>query len=231
MINRTANKYGGRSKNSTEFSVNLKIFKFYTNFFCSYHILYTDGKMFNDNDLVLSKLQELIKCHLGDEKPSSELLIKLFRLLRISNQIPENHCAAVKQKIKQYILSETSTNVPENVSLVRFDKSCDLIIQYQSNAKILNSFLLVLEPFCGQQMQHNTSILSKPTQIPIHKSRFDSIDYLKGSVKTLQVDNIDSIDNRKHQDNIDRSLGFNFDKQSEMEVIQSLLYIFQVPIA
>ena len=177
--------------------------------------------MISDSDLILPKLAELAKLYLGDENPSSELLIKLFRLLRISNVSEKYHDQAVKQKLKQYILSTATTTSPENASLIRFEKKCEFMIQ--SNPKTLNSFLLVLEPFCGQQVNHHSaSLLSGLNHIPIHKSRFDSTDYLKSSLKTLQLDHVDPVGRRKHYQVID--------KQSEMEVIRSLLYIFQVYI-
>jgi len=181
----------------------------------------------SDSDLILSKLVELTKCYLDDENPPSELVVKLFRLLRISSVSERFHDQAVKQKLKQYIVSTATTNSPENASLLRFNKKLDFMIQ--SNPKILNSFLLVLEPFCGMQQKvhhHSTSssssFLSGLNQIPIHKSRFDSIDYMKNSLKTLQLDPIDSGDSRKQQQQQ------VIDKQSEIEVIRSLLYIFQV---
>jgi hypothetical protein len=178
----------------------------------------------SDSDLILSKLVELTKHYLDDENPPSELVVKLFRLLRISSVSERFHDQAVKQKLKQYIVSTATTNSPENASLLRFNKKLDFMIQ--SNPKILNSFLLVLEPFCGMQQKvhhHSTSsFLSGLNQIPIHKSRFDSIDYVKNSLKTLQLDPIDSGDSRKQQQQQ------VIDKQSEIEVIRSLLYIFQV---
>lgn len=179
--------------------------------------------MLSDSDLLLPKLKELAELVLDEENLSSELLTKLFRLLRIS-QVTENHGAAVKQKLKQYIVhSSASTNASENASIVRFEQKYDFMAQ--SNPKILNSFLSVVEPFCGQVPSKCTSILPGLDHIPIHKNRFDSKVSLQSSMKVLGLQDIDT--QEKNKQGIERSFDHNFDRQTEFDVIRSLLYIFQ----
>ena len=96
---------------------------------------------FITND-VQDKVKELIKLILRDNEVSDSTVDRAVRMLRPASDVNVAHTGAIKQRIREAILSHTPSGGPAIVSA--FEKECDNLRRMDS--PLLQPFLAVMEP-------------------------------------------------------------------------------------
>ena len=96
---------------------------------------------FITND-VQEKVKELIKLLLRDNEVSDSTVDRAVRMLRQASDVNIVHTGAIKQRIREAILSHTLSGGPAVVSA--FEKECDNLRRMDS--PLLQPFLAVMEP-------------------------------------------------------------------------------------
>lgn len=102
---------------------------------------------------VKDKIKELIKLLTRSDEVSDNVMERAVRMLRQANDGHVEHTVAIKQRIRQAILSNTvsGTNGPALVSA--FEKHCDNLRKI--NSSLLSPFLSLLEPLSYSLVPHN----------------------------------------------------------------------------
>lgn len=95
-------------------------------------------------DDVQDKIKELIKLVLRDNEISDSTVDRAVRMLRQANDVDGAHTGAIKQRIRQAILSHTPTGSNGPAIVSAFEKECDNLRRMDS--PLLQPFLAVMEP-------------------------------------------------------------------------------------